>query len=116
MIDQRKRSDAAALEIWPEELLVTQQSERPARGRRLRTASVMAALGLAGCAAAPSQNILGSYFPSWMLCVFAGIGAAILVRQGLVLAGINKVLPAPLLVYIAFSVFFAFAAWLAWLN
>ena len=51
-----------------------------------------------------------------MLCVLAGIGAAIIVRQGLAAAGIDKVLPAPLLVYLAFTVFFAFATWLAWLG
>jgi hypothetical protein len=51
-----------------------------------------------------------------MLCVLAGIGAAILVRQGLVAAGIDKLLPAPLLVYLAFTVFFAFVAWLVWLG
>lgn len=51
-----------------------------------------------------------------MLCVLAGIGAAILVRQGLAAVGIDKVLPAPLLVYLAFAVFFAFATWLAWLG
>jgi hypothetical protein len=73
-------------------------------------------MGLAGCTGAPSENILGSYFPSWMLCVLAGIGAAILVRQGLVAVGIDKALPAPLLVYLAFTVFFAFAIWLAWLG
>jgi YtcA-like protein len=73
-------------------------------------------MGLAGCTGAPSENILGSYFPSWMLCVLAGIGAAILVRQGLVTVGIDKALPAPLLVYLAFTVFFAFAIWLAWLG
>jgi hypothetical protein len=80
------------------------------------TAIGIAPIALAGCSAAPSQNILGSYFPSWMVCVLAGLGAAIVVRQGLVAAGIDKVLPAPLLVYLAMTVFFAFAVWLAWLG
>ena len=57
-----------------------------------------------------------SDFPSWMLCVLAGIGAAIVVRQGLVAVGIDKVLPVPLLVYLALTVFFAFATWLVWLG
>lgn len=84
--------------------------------RWVRVAIGTAPIGLTGCGGAPSQNILGSYFPSWMLCVLAGIGAAIIVRQGLAAAGIDKVLPAPLLVYLAFTVFFAFATWLAWLG
>lgn len=84
--------------------------------RWARAAAAAAPIGLAGCSDAPSQNILGSYFPSWMLCVLAGIGAAILVRQALALVGIDKTLPAPLLVYLALTVFFAFAVWLAWLG
>ena len=84
--------------------------------RSLTVAAVVAPLGLAGCAGAPAQNILGSFFPSWMICVLAGIAAAIVVRAGLAATGIDKTLPAPLLVYCAFTIFFAFATWLAWLG
>ncbi len=51
-----------------------------------------------------------------MLCVLAGIAAAVLVRQVFAVVGIDKALPAPLLVYLALTVFFAFAVWLAWLG
>ncbi len=71
---------------------------------------------LAGCNAAPSQNVLGSYFPSWMLCALAGIGLTIVLRQILVASGLDKALPVPLLVYLAFTVAFAFATWLIWLD
>src|SRR5271155_5293617 len=71
---------------------------------------------LAGCSAAPTQNILGSYFPSWMLCALAGLAATILARQLLVVAGLDRALPAPLLVYLALAVAFAFATWLLWLG
>lgn len=84
--------------------------------RRLGITTALAFVTLTDCKGAPSQNVLGSYFPSWMLCVFAGVGAAVIIRQGLVLAGIDKVLPAPLVVYLAFTVLFAFAAWIAWLG
>lgn len=73
-------------------------------------------IGLAACSDAPAQNILGSFFPSWMLCVLAGIAAAVLVGKALSLVGVDKTLPAPLLVYLAFTVFFSFAVWLAWLG
>jgi len=72
--------------------------------------------GIVGCSSAPSQNILGSYFPSWMICVLAGLGATIIVRQFLVVTGIDKTLPAPLVVYLALTVAFAFATWLVWLD
>ena len=71
---------------------------------------------MAGCSGAPAQNILGSFFPSWMFCVLAGIGAAIVVRQTLALVGIDKAIPAPLLVYLAVTICFSFAVWLAWLG
>jgi len=92
------------------------QCERLAHRRRWKAASVIAPLALAGCAGAPAHNILGSFFPSWMICVLAGIVAAILVRYGLSATSIDKTLPAPLLVYLAFTVFFSFATWLAWLG
>ncbi len=68
------------------------------------------------CSPAPSQTILGSYFPSWMVCTLAGMGATLVVRQVLILAGIDKTLPVPLLVYLALVIAFAFATWLAWLG
>ncbi len=77
----------------------------------------LALLGsLAGCSAAPSQYILGSYFPSWMICTLVGLGATAIVRVLLGLAGIDKALPVPLNVDLAFTVAFAFATWLIWLD
>ena len=71
---------------------------------------------LSGCSSAPSRSILGSYFPSWMLCAIAGMVLALFMKQALVLAGLDKSLPVPLLVYLAFSVAFAFLLWLVWLS
>ena len=48
--------------------------------------------------------------------MLAGIAAAVLVGKALSLVGVDKTLPAPLLVYLAFTVFFSFAVWLAWLG
>lgn len=78
--------------------------------------AVVSLLGLAGCSTAPSQNILGSYFPSWMVCTLAGLAVTLVVRQVFVLTGIDKDLPAPLVVYLALVVAFAFAGWLAWFG
>lgn len=35
---------------------------------------------LTGCARAPSINIIGSFFPAWMICLTAGIFLAFAVR------------------------------------
>lgn len=76
---------------------------------------VVALLPLAGCSAAPSTNILGSYFPSWMICVLIGMALAMVIRWTLVKVGMEKELPAPIVVYLAFTIAFSFATWLLWL-
>jgi hypothetical protein len=70
---------------------------------------------LSGCSSAPSRNILGSYFPSWMICALIGMGATVAVRVLLAKTGIDAVLPMPIVVYLAFATAFSLAIWLLWL-
>src|SRR5882762_9367067 len=70
---------------------------------------------LSGCSSAPSRNILGSYFPTWMICALIGLAATVAVRALLVKAGIDAVLPMPIVVYLAFATAFSLAIWLPWL-
>ena len=81
-----------------------------------RAVAWIALAALAGCSASPSVNIFGSYFPSWMLCAFAGLLLAALTSVAFAAAGIDKVLPVPLLVYLAMSVALAFGVWLLWVG
>ena len=76
----------------------------------------LCAATVTGCSAAPSQSILGSYFPTWMICALIGLVVTIVVRQLLAAAGIDRTLPAPLLVYLAVAIAAAFATWLIWLD
>jgi hypothetical protein len=76
---------------------------------------VSSILLLTGCSSAPSRNILGSYFPSWMICALIGIGATVAVRALLAKTGIDAVLPMPIVVYLAFATAFSLAIWLLWL-
>ena len=39
-----------------------------------------ACLFLAGCGRAPAINIMGSFFPAWMICLTAGVILAFVVR------------------------------------
>jgi hypothetical protein len=43
----------------------------PPAARLWRAAPMLGLLN--GCDGAPSRNILGSYFPSWMVCALVGI-------------------------------------------
>jgi len=71
---------------------------------------------LSGCSSAPSRSILGSYFPSWMICVLVAMGLTIVVRVVLAKVGIEDELPAPIVVYLAVTLTFSFALWLLWLS
>jgi hypothetical protein len=70
---------------------------------------------LQACSSAPSRNILGSYFPSWMVCALIALIITIAVRALFVRAGIDAELPAPLIVYLALFGAFTSAVWLIWL-
>lgn len=37
-------------------------------------------LACAGCRHAPSVDVIGSFFPAWMLCLLLGVALAFLVR------------------------------------
>jgi hypothetical protein len=75
-----------------------------------------ASLGLDGCAGSPTRNIFGSFFPSWMVCALGGLVFAVVMHRVFAATGIDKVLPAPLLVYLSLAVAFTFATWLIWLG
>ena len=69
---------------------------------------------IAASPAAPMQTIMGSFFPSWMLCAVVGIIGMVAVRQALVLLHVQENLPVPLLTYLAVALIIACAVWLVW--
>lgn len=71
--------------------------------------------GLSSCDGAPSRNILGSYFPSWMVCALVGIAAAVIARAILKGTGVLAEVPAPLAVLLAIACAVTFSLWLVWL-
>jgi hypothetical protein len=70
---------------------------------------------LEGCDGAPSRNILGSYFPSWMVCALVGLALALAARAIFKALGILEELPLPLIVMAAIGCAGTFAMWLIWL-
>ena len=67
----------------------------------IRPGLAPAALFLGGCSgsAAPLVPIAGAYFPSWLICVAAGVIGAVLVRLIFIRIGIDEGLPLRLFVY-----------------
>jgi hypothetical protein len=82
---------------------------------RLWCAASMLGL-LAGCNGAPSRNILGSYFPSWMVCALVGIALALVARAVFKASGLLEELPVPFVVMLAIACAGTFAMWLIWLS
>jgi hypothetical protein len=80
------------------------------------TVGQLAALFLAGCSGSPLQNMLGSFFPAWMLCAAAGIAGAVIVRQVLCVLGANGHLIAPPLTYLCVAVAGTLFVWLLWFG
>jgi hypothetical protein len=62
------------------------------------------------------MDLLGSYFPAWMLCAAAGIVVAVIIRQILAVARINDYVVAPLLTYAGLAVTATLLAWLFWFG
>jgi hypothetical protein len=77
---------------------------------------VVALFNLGGCDGAPSRNILGSYFPSWMVCALLGIAVAGIARAIFKATGILQELPVPFVVFLAIGCAATFALWLVWLS
>jgi YtcA-like protein len=77
---------------------------------------VAIALPVAACSYSPTMDLLGSYFPAWMLCAVIGIVASVIIRQILAVAGINEYVVAPLLTYAALAVSATLLAWLLWFG
>jgi hypothetical protein len=71
---------------------------------------------LSGCSGAPSRNILGSYFPSWMVCALVGVALALVARAFFRGLGILEEIPVPFVVMLAIACAGTFAMWLIWLS
>jgi len=77
--------------------------------RFLRSVFLFLLLLLTGCARAPSFNILGSFFPAWLICV-----AVAIVLSAISLRALDRyiVVAWPVAVYPSLVALFTFALWL----
>lgn len=69
-------------------------------------------MGLTGCARAPSVNILGAYFPAWMLCIITGIVLTFVLRGALITLKLDDVIGPRGLVYPAMVIALTLGTWL----
>ena len=75
-------------------------------------ALLLTASFVAGCSQAPSFDILGSYFPAWLVCILVGIGAASIVAACLSKLGKQSLIRWSIFVYPCLAASLAFTLWL----
>lgn len=87
---------------------------------RVLPAVLLSSLLSAGCRTAgtrsPTIDVLGSYFPAWMVCILLGLAATIIVRQILVGLRLDAHLRPAALVYVSMMVLWTMTAWLVFFN
>ena len=80
-----------------------------------RTSGLLfACLASAGCERAPAFDILGSYFPAWLVCLTTALLLTVLTRLLLLRLKIEVALP--IVVYPSLLACFACAQWLLFLR
>lgn len=91
-----------------------QQSFERSSTRRLWTSFVTSlfVLTIAGCSGSPTFNILGSYFPSWLVCLGISIGLTLLAHMYVTAKKLaDQLWPLPI-IYSALLCFFSCTLWL----
>lgn len=75
---------------------------------------------LSGChsmrAHSPTIDVLGSYFPAWLLCIVAGLALTLITRQLLVGFNLNVHLHPAAVVYPCMILLYTLAVWLAFFS
>jgi hypothetical protein len=67
---------------------------------------------IAGCRRAPTFNILGSFFPSWLICLFVGICLSVIANRIFARFALDKEILWPIVVYPSIALLFACILWL----
>src|SRR5712664_406285 len=81
-------------------------------GRPIRSLAAAILIALPGCGVSPSVNILGSFFPAWLISIVTGTVLTVLVRQVFVATKIDPNLRPAALVYPSLAFLLTFATWL----
>jgi hypothetical protein len=83
---------------------------------RILFALPLLSLALAGCGAgeshSPTVDVIGSYFPAWIVCMIAGIFITVIVRLLLVGLTVHRYILLKPIVYVCMTAFFTALVWL----
>jgi hypothetical protein len=85
------------------------------RVKRLSVCGLAASLFLlSSCGRAPSFDILGSFFPAWLVCFVAGLLLTITARW--LMSRLHILIAVPILTYPSLVALFTCALWLAFFR
>lgn len=81
--------------------------------RRIAIAGAVAwNLALCGCERAPSIDVLGSFFPSWIFCIVAGIALTVPTRFLLIRSQLDGEIGPGVIIYPCMAALYSFSIWL----
>lgn len=67
---------------------------------------------LCGCSRSPSVDVLGSYFPAWIVCCLIGISLTVVMYFILVRVQLEPAIPIKTIVYPCAAAALTFLAWI----
>lgn len=79
-------------------------------------AAMVALLSMTGCTHSPDFNILGSYFPAWLLCIAAGIILTAIIYWVLQRLHLDREIHPPIVVFPCMAVLLSFILWLVFFG
>ena len=88
----------------------TERQSLSARRGAEPLAFLLASSLMTSCSRAPSFDILGSYFPAWLICLTLAVVLTVVIRWVLLRLQIEVVFP--IVVYPSLTALFAFGMWL----
>ena len=83
-------------------------------GRLSRFGLLLTLMFSTSCSRAPSFDILGSFFPAWLVCLALGLLLTVAARWLFLRA--HAVIAFPVLTYPSLTALFTFALWLVWFR
>jgi len=73
-------------------------------------------LCVTGCARVPSINILGAFFPAWMVCIVSGIVLTLVLRMVLITAKVDEHVRPRGIIYPASTLLFTLVIWVVFFQ
>lgn len=91
------------------------RTSNPGRKHPAGAAVAVGCLSLTGCEAghhSPTLDVLGSYFPAWMICIVIGLVLTLIARQLLIGFKLDTHLKSAPVVYVCLMILFTLSVWL----